>query len=476
MNFGQILSILRARWLVAALVFGFVVLTALVVSLLLPKSYTAVASVVIDVKPDPVTAMMYPGAGNPSFMATQVDVIRSDRVARRVVQNLKLTENPQIREQWMAETRGEGDMVQWLSASFQKNMEVVPSRESNVIMVSYKAADPRFAAGLANAFVQAYMQTALDLRVEPARQYASFFEERVKEAGEKLEAAQAKMSAFQKEKDIIATDERLDIENARLSELSSQLVGMQALASDSSSRQAQAAGSADRMQEVLQNPVISGIKADLSRSEARLQELSARLGDNHPQVREAKASIAELRNRMDIEIKRVTGGVGVTSAINRQRVAELKAALDAQRDKVLKMKAVRDEGAVLVRDVESAQRNYDQILARQSQTNLESQATQSNISVLTQASPPLEPSSPKIVLNTLLAVFVGALLAMGLALVLELLDRRVRSVEDVMGSLGLPVLGVLPKQGAKPRFGKHQALSMRQRLLTGNGGAAAKGA
>jgi succinoglycan biosynthesis transport protein ExoP len=476
MNFGQFFSILRARWMVAAFVFGLTIATTLVVSLLLPKSYTAVASVVLDVKPDPLSAVMYQGAANPSFMATQVDVIRSDRVARRVVQNLKLTENPQIRDQWTTETRGQGDIVQWLSDSFQKNMEVVPSRESNVIMISYKAPEPRFAAGLANAFVQAYLQTALDLRVEPARQYATFFEERVKEAGGRLESAQAKMSAFQKEKGIVATDERLDIENARLSELSSQLVGLQALASDSTSRQAQVAGSAEGMQEVLQNSVISNIKSDLSRSEARLQELSARLGDKHPQVLESKASITEMRARMDAEVKRVTGGVGVTSAINRQRVAELRNALDAQRDKVLRMKEVRDEGAVLVRDVESAQRAYDQILARQSQTSLESQATQSNISILTQASPPLEPSSPKILLNTLLAVFVGGLLAMGLALVLELLDRRVRSVEDVTSSLGLPVLGVLPKQGSKSRFGKHAALSMRQRLLTGNGGAAAKGA
>jgi hypothetical protein len=77
---------------------------------------------------------------------------------------------------------------------------------------------------MANAFVQAYMDTALALRVNPARQYSGFFDQQVKDARDALEKAQAKVSAFQKAKGIIATDERLDVENARLNELSSQLV------------------------------------------------------------------------------------------------------------------------------------------------------------------------------------------------------------------------------------------------------------
>ncbi|WP_204270938.1 hypothetical protein, partial [Escherichia coli] len=75
---------------------------------------------------------------NPAFMATQVDVFQSDRVALRVVRNLKLAENPAIREQWQSETRGEGAIEVWLAELFQRNLDVKPSRESNVINVSYK--------------------------------------------------------------------------------------------------------------------------------------------------------------------------------------------------------------------------------------------------------------------------------------------------------------------------------------------------
>ena len=119
MTIAQLFSILRARWRISVAVFLLVVIAVVGVSLMLPKQYTAVASVVADAKPDPVSALMYPGVVSPGFMATQVDVIRSDRVAVRVVRTLRLSENPQIREQWLQETKGDGNIETWLSESFQ---------------------------------------------------------------------------------------------------------------------------------------------------------------------------------------------------------------------------------------------------------------------------------------------------------------------------------------------------------------------
>jgi len=466
MTFGQILSILRARWKIALLMFVLTVGVTLTVSLLMPKQYAATASVVLDVKPDPVTAMLYAGMVSPAFMATQADIIQSDRVAYRVVRNLKLADSPQVRQQWLDETGGDGNIEVWLAATFSKKLDVRPSRDSNVINVSYSAPDPRFAAGLANAFVQAYIETSLELRVDPAKQYSSFFDTQGKDARDALEKAQAKLSAFQREKGITATDERLDVETARLNELSSQLVMMQAVAAESNSRQGQATGSsADQLQEVLNNPVINGLKSQLSVQEAKLKELSARYGSAHPQVVELKANIAELRVKIAEETKRVTGGVGVTGTINRVREAQVRASLAAQRTKVLNLKQVRDEGMVLARDLDNAQRTYDTLMARSMQTSLESQTTQSNVNVLTQAVPPIEASSPRILLNTVLSIFLGGLLAVGTAVVLEINDRRVRSLDDVLSTLGLPVLGVMPKPGAKLKLGRRHMPAMQQRLM-----------
>jgi chain length determinant protein EpsF len=465
MTFGQFLSILKARWWLVLLVIAVVTGTTLGINLLLPKEYKATASVVLDFKPDPVSMALYGGVASPAIMATQVDIIESDRVAQRVVRNLKLNENPAIRQQWQQETDGQGSIEAWLATVFQRNMDVEPSRESSVISISYKAADPRFAAGLANAFVQAYIDTALELRVDPARQYSAFFDTRSNEARETLEKAQTRVSTFQKANGIIATDERLDVENTRLNELSSQFTVLQAIGAESSSRQAQAQGGAgDRMQEVLNNPIVGALKADLARTESRLKELTTRLGDNHPQVLEARASAQEQRTRLDAEVRRVTGGVTVSNTINRDRTAEIRSSLEAQRAKVLRMKAVRDDGMVLMRDVENAQRAYDAVQQRFTQTSLESQTTQSNVNVLTQAAAPLKPAAPRITLNTILAFIGGTLLAIGLAMALELRDRRIRNIDDVVTTLGLPVIGAMPKPGSKLALVKRPSL-MQQRLM-----------
>ena len=466
MNFGQAIAILRARWWVAVLVMIVTVVAAAAFLVNRPKVYTAEAVLVVDTKPDPVSAMMYGGMASPLFMATQVDVIRSDRVGARVVRNLKLAENPQVREQWMEATKGRGSIEAWLSETFQKNLIIRPSPQSSVFTVAYQALDPQFASALANAFVQAYLEVSLELRVDPAKQYSAFFETQAKEARERLEAAQAKLSGYQKERGIVGS-ERFDIENARLSELSTQLLALQAVSSESGSRQAAAQGaSGDRVQEVLNNNIVSGLRSELLRNETALQQLNERLGDNHPQVLEAKTNIASLRSKIESETRRVTSSVGVSANINRQRVAEVRAALEAQRAKMLTMKGQRDESSVLVRDVETAQRAYDAVVARFNQSTLESQATLSNVNVLTPATPPLEPSTPRALKMALAAVLGGIGLGIGAVLGLEMLDRRVRTKEDASSAMGgLTVLGVMPKPGKARMLGSKRALLTQQRMV-----------
>lgn len=460
---SKLMSIIRARWSLVLLVVVLTTLTALGVSLALPKRYVAMASVVVDAKPDPVSALIYPGLASPAYMNTQVDVIASDRVALRVVRDLRLTELPELRQQWQ-EAQLEGTMEQWVADGLRGNMDVKPSKESNVLTVTYKSPSPQVAATMANAFVKAYLATTLDLRVEPARQYAGYFDTQAKTALEKLESARAKLSAYEREHGILASDERMDIESSRLSELSSQLVGIQALSSESGSRQGQAARGADTLPDVLTNPVVSQLKADVSRAEAQLQQLSTRYGDNHPQVVEAKASVADTRAKLRAEISRVTGAVAATNNINKQRESETRAQLDAQREKVAKLKLARDEASGLMREVESAQRAYENITTRLNQTSLESQTTQSNVNVLTEATPPRAPASPRVGLNTALAFVAGLILAIGIALLLELRDRKVRDADDVMAVLPLPMLGVLPAPGKRAS----NALPSAERRLLGH--------
>ena len=458
MNFSQFLLILKARWLVAVLALGVTVATTLVVSLLLPKNYTANVSLVVDSKAkDPITGTLLPMQLLPGYLATQVDIIKSQNVALKVVDGLKLSENPTIRQQYQESGQTGGDIRHWLSDLLLKKLDVKPSRESSVIQVEFEGADPRFAAIVANAFAQAYVHTNLELKVEPAKQTTAFYDDQIKQLRGTLEKAQNALSDYQQKKGLVASDERIDVETARLAELSSQLVAAQAQTYDSTSRQSQ---SQNALAEVEQNPLIQGLKRDLAVGETKLSEMAQKVGKNHPQYQRTQAEVDSLRAKLEAEMKVATKSVGTTAKVAQTREGDIRGALAAQKSRVLALKQHRDEAAVLIRDVENAQRLYDAALQRYGQTRLEAQNSQTDIAILNPAVAPTEASSPKVVLNTILAVFLGSLLGIGLAFLMEMLDRRVRSGEDLTAALDLAVLGEIAKggkHGAWPTFRRQAA-------------------
>ncbi|MGE5452609.1 MAG: chain length determinant protein EpsF [Acidobacteriota bacterium] len=442
MSFKQFLAVIRARWLIVLIISMTLFTIVLVASLAVPKQYTSVGSVVIDVKsPDPLNGLVMPGGYAQAYIATQIDIIRSERVSKKVIDALRLRENPQLRQQWQDATKGQGVFDTWLSEILQKKLDILPAKDSTVITVAYTAADPNFAAAMANAFIQAYLDTAIELRVEPAKRFTALFEEQSRMARARLEKAQAQLSDYQRQNGLVANDERLDIENARLAELSTQLVAMQALMAESSSRKAQAGNSSI---EVLNNPVVAGLKADLSRQEARLKELNARLGNQHPQVIELQANINELQAKIDTETQRVKQSVGINNSVNESRVGQVRAALEAQREKILKLKQTRDQAAVLMADVENAQKAYDILQARYSQTSLESRSDQGTVSILKVPTPPADASFPRVILFSVAALFFGLMLGVAAAMGREMSDRKLRSEDDIIATLDAPFMGVMP--------------------------------
>jgi len=238
MTLRQFFLVLLARWKLAFGVFTGVVLATIVVSLLMPKLYTADATVVVDTKPDPLTVATYAAQSSTAYIATQVDIISSERVADRVVKILKLDKSPEYIADWKDSTGGKGDIVVWIGQMLQKSVVVTPSRDSSVVDISMTWSDPKTAAVLANAFAQAYIDTNIELKVDPAKQYATWFDERSRALRTDLEAKQKRLSDYQNETGLVAAgDGKLDIESARLAELSNQLLTIQALRQDSQSRQ-----------------------------------------------------------------------------------------------------------------------------------------------------------------------------------------------------------------------------------------------
>jgi len=451
-NIQQFLLALRARFGVFALVLAATVLAATVASLLLPKSYKATVSLLVDAKDEQSLSNVLRPLLLPqerlSYMQTQMDIITSKKVARKVVQDLKLAENPLMRAAVEGEAGGGESIEDRIVESLLNKIKVEPS-QSNVIQASFSSADPRFSALVANAFAKAYIDTMLELRVEPTRQAAAWFDEQLKTLRANLEDAQAKLTEYHQRQGIVSADERSDVENTRLGLLSDQVARAQDQTFQWNSREQQARSflkqgrSPDRLPDVLDNPFIQKLKTDLLHGEARLQELATQYGANHPQYQRQVSENQSLREKLDSEMRKVVAGVESSARQSRQHEVELAKALAAQRARLLELKESRNELTVLRRNVESAERAYDTAMQRSVVSQVDSRASQTNVTVLNQAFVPGVPSHPKVVLNIVLSVLVGTMLGIGIVILMEMFDRRVRSPNDLENGWNVPMLAVL---------------------------------
>lgn len=451
MDFSQFMLALRARRKAFLIVLAATIATAIAVALLVPKRYDATATLLVDARDEQA---MTPARVSPreraGYISTQVDLIGSGRVATQVARELKLAQRPGVREAWEEDTGGLGSIDDWIAANLLEKLKVDTSA-SNILTVTYAADDPRFAAAVANAFAKVYLATTLELRTEPTREAAEWFEEQLKTMRTQVNQAQTKLTRYQKAKGITYVDERTDVDGAHLAELSTMYLTARNATYDAESRYQQArevtknGAGPEALPDVLSSVYLNGLKADLVRAEARLQEASIVLGPNHPVYQRTAAEAQGLREKLSAEMKKAVAGLGNALAQSRKREQELKAALDAQSRRVAQMKDARVELAVMTRDVESAQRAYDAVLARYMTNRIDSRAKTTNVALLTPAVEPLRPAHPKVGLITLLSVLVGGLLAGGVVYVLESLDRRVRSRADLESRLAVPSLGRLSR-------------------------------
>ena len=205
------------------------------------------------------------------------------------------------------------------------------------------------------------------------------------------------------------------------------------------------------MPEVVLNPAIVTLRSEIATQEARLQDTASNLGKNHPSYLRAQSELVSLKQKLATETQLVAGGLAVAKTIGTDKEAELRAAIAAQKKKLLEIRVERDQLAVLQRDVDAARGAYESVSRRYTETTLASQVTQANVSVLSAALVPLTPSSPKPLEKVMaMALALGVLLGIGTAFGLEMLNRRVRSIDDLAAVLPFPVLGVIART-RKPR-------------------------
>lgn len=473
MSLYQFLLAFRGRLGAFFVVLAATVLAGAVTSFLLPKSYEATVSLLVDAKDEQTLRNSIRSIALPqerlSYLQTQMDILASRRVASKVVHDLNLAQDPSLRADFEKNAGGAGSIEDWLIRKVLSRFKV-ESSQSNVIRANFSSGDAYFSARVANAFAKAYTDTILELRVEPTREAAVWFDDQLKRLRANLEDAEAKLTEYHRKQGIVSADERLDVETARLTALSDQVVKAQQETSQWNSRERQAqkyagqGGSLESLPDVLDNPFIQRIKADLVLGEVKMQELATQYGSNHPQYQRQLSENRNLRERLNAEMRNIVAGIESSARQSRQREADVATAMEKQRARVLDLKEHRGEAAVLRRNVESAERAYDTAMQRFVENQVDSRANQTNVTVLSPAVAPTRPSHPNIVLNIAISVGVGAMLGIGMVILMEMSDRRMRSPVDLELRFDRPVLAVLgpwrPAAAALPDWSQRVGKSL----------------
>lgn len=461
MTFQHILRILWVRRGLVMIIVGVAIALAVFAWLIRPSTYVATASVVVDARGvDPLTGNASQSQGITSVLATQEDIITSRAVALQVVDMLHL------------EKREDRSRQSWAS-KLSRNLKVKPEAQSSVLRLNYSDEDPEFAAQVANAFADAYLQTSLDLKLEPTRRQSEWFNQQLQGLRTRVEGEQQNLSQYQRDHGVLDTgSDRLDVENAKLAGISQQLVDAQRAqqAADARLQQADVALRNDRLNELpdsMQNGLLQSLKGEQIRAQAKLAELGQRYDRNHPQIIAATAEIAALNQKIAAEMQALKGSLQQNAQITRQQVTDLQRSFDTQKSHILQLTQQRDEMSVRNREVETAQTAYANALQRSTQLKLESQLNQANAAVLDRATPPQSPDGLGLVVSVVLAIMFGGMLGVAIALGLELFDRRVRDGEE-LNLAGLQVLAEVPR--LRGNFGARKLIGFKggpQQVLEG---------
>lgn len=457
MNVTQLLVILAARWRIVALAAVLGLVSALLWVVIAPSRYTAAAQVLVDVRaPGTVNITGDPGVApqlQPDYVATQVDVIRSRRVAMGAVDKLGILGDPDAMAQFR-ESNTASDPRTYFAQKLANDVRVVPAEGSRVVTIAYTTRSPQLASNVANAFADAYREVSVQLQREPALQAADDFKARLANVAKQLSDAQATLSARRAALGITATAaEGSDAEETRLIALSQQLAAAQAAQATENQR-----GAGGALPEALTSPVVQELQSEIAKVEAQRNQLATFAGPNNVDYRQLTERLSALRSQLGQARALVARGAATTSSRATASVRQLQGDIAAQRARVIANQRSRGGILALEENVSNLKQTYEALVARQSQSNLLGATDQSNVVVLARAGIPTSPAGLPNLLKLIAGLLLGLLFGGMLAIVAELFDHRLRQPEDATTWLGIPDLGGV----------RSGALGTRQGLLSGS--------
>lgn len=418
----------------------------IVVTLLLPKTYTASSDVFLDYKGnDPINGRLFSPMMDESYMQTQLDMIKSQAVAEKVIDSLDLERTAAYRES--VERQGEARAHSQLVKRINDQTLVVTRRSSRVIEVEYAADAPEQARDLANAVVRAYIDLNQQISSASARARREQYNAQLEHLRKEADSIQEKLTKYQQDVGILDPNERNDLQSRQLGDLMTSLIAVQ-----NQQQEAQARKNAtdslvrgglriDELPEVAQRPNINDLKSKLSDVNKRLSDIQDVLGPRHPKTLALISERDDIATRITREARSSLDAQQIDARRLAMQEEALRKEVDSQRDKLLEQKKHRDTITSYQRQLDSVERVYNTALAKYDEILMASNINTFDLTVLRVAEVPSSHSKPLLLQNIAASILVGLALGFCLALLYELGQRRVRCEDDLVRGIHLPLIG-----------------------------------
>ncbi len=414
------------------------------VLLFVPGRYDAEATASIDPgEHNPITDMG--GANNSAIGLIQgnlIQLVESHRVALDVVKRLNLTANPGVQAQYRESgTFGREGIDDWYAESLLKNVDAKFVLFTNVLSITYKSGDPNQAALIANAFLAATIDATIAMKAGSAEQTASWFTPQLDSLRADFQKARAKLEDYQARTNLVAPIPGGDSETSELMAITQQLSSVKANLTMLQSRLASGSTdlSVDPSDPDLQ--VLAALRDKLATVETEVASLKGSVGSKNPRMLSGTANIAAIRGQMAETAEKMRTHLKERIAESQGLVASLAAAQTAAQKSLIAVQAQRNQLSELQRDTGFRLNQLNALEKMAEQSKLQSKLTFADIAVLDKAVPPIAPAFPKPSRVILVGVGAGLMLGLILALIAEMMDRRVRFPIDLEFAVPAPVLG-----------------------------------
>ncbi|MCC7176734.1 MAG: polysaccharide biosynthesis tyrosine autokinase [Bryobacterales bacterium] len=459
----------RHRWKILSFVAASV-LAAVVISNRLTPVYESTATIDID-RQTPTGVIGQEAVRSTTndadqFLATQIKLIQSDSVLRPVVEKFNLRQIPGELEVPPAGSGHAEDAPVVL-----KKLKVSRPPNTYLLLISYRSSDPQLAAQVANAAAGSYLEHTYNIRYKSSASLSAFMEKQLEELKANMERSSAALAQFERELNVINPEEKTSILSARLLQLNAEYTNAQAdRVRKEAAEQSVRSGSLQAALVSTQGESLRKLTERLNDAREKFAEIKTHYGSNHPEYRKAAAQAAEVEKLLADTTANIRQRVGIEYAEAVRREGMLQKAVQETKAEWDSLNARSFEYQALKREAEADKALYEELVRKIKEAGINASFQNSAIRIADSARPAVKPVFPNLKLNVLLAFLFSSLLAVGMAVLSDVLDNTVRDPEQATRMLRTEVVGTLPVvKNWRGRLGPMPAAAASRALVPVNG-------